>query len=793
MPNTLLINLQSAQQPIIMQHNLQRFFIVSLLYFCLCISAMLIIEPLSIINFIAPAAALFSGLVIIWGSIAFIGILCTTPFIAGFFYYGLELNPTVAIMSIALLAITLQGVLTKQLAFRLVYQAKWLKSRRLLLIFLLRIGPLASLISATAVLIVSILDNQTIQGTFLYTFVSSWVTSMLFAVFFIPLLLLSKEKTLFNIRKRFFVTLTSILGASAIFTLFITSQNEQQSYRLDKFLQTKQEITQDIVQEIDNVVMQVESMSALFYASEHVESDEFMLFSERIFSHSDSVIALKWAPLVHRNMKTEFEHLASKELQKTYNIKEMPDTLKSNAPSLKSIYAPLLYIYPKSDAQLLGVDVYGMFQKSLLTSSQASGIFASEPSLVEQDNFAKPSIFFSTAVPHLTPVALNRYGNSKPQPALLSQMQGFVVAVVQFESFFDSLTKKYNPKISINIEDISGNTPYLIYGQGVSGINRHIDFSEISVHSRQWRISISEYKPWLIQEMNAHTWYVLLGGAIGALLFQLLVLITVAYSSELNQQVELKTRALRLDKSKFEKRSIAKTYFLEAFNDELRMPLQVIKTFVEQLKQRGINNKQVSGIYHASNTIGQLLNTMADLSEIELGKVSVKHDTFDLYGLLNREELILKGEKLNENKTIYFLIDSEVPHFINSDELRIQKLLGLLIKSAQQLFGETPLRLAVKLHQHKMDSATLFFIFSNQGDVFTPYSREQFNIATSKDLGSYSTSMAIIKEVCQLLHGNVNVGFLASGDGVLSASVKVSITTLEQQKAHQAKYFDENR
>jgi signal transduction histidine kinase len=777
-----------------MHLNLKRFLITAILYFTVCTSAMLVIEPQSIVNFIAPAAAVFSGLFLIWGATALVTVLLVTPLVAAFFYYVIEIEVTLAVMSISLLGIVLQGVWTRQLALRFSYQNKWLRSRQYLLVFLFRVGPLASLISATAVLIVSILDNETVQGTFSYTFISSWATSMLLTVFFIPLMLLNKHRKQLNIRKRFFVSFTSILGALAIFSLFITSQNEQQGYRLDKFYQAKQEIRQSVIQEVTDIVNQVESLSALFYASEEVDYDEFMLFSSKILAKDKSVIALEWAPLVNKKNKNYFEGTAKDHLNKEYFIKDKASYNNYKKAEERALYAPILYVYPsKSEKLLLGLDVYSQFKKSLLWSLQSS-IIASEPSIIQQDSFIKPSVFFSTAVLSHSPNnnessengQLNRdfYGKNT------SRVQGFVIAVVEFDRFFDKLSLAYDNRVKINVEDITDNIPVRVYGEDLIHVNRHTDMIELSVYSRTWLININEFDSWFAQEMNTHTWFVLLGGTLGALFFQILVLMTLAYSSELNQQVELKTQALTLAKNKSDKRSLAKTYFLEAFNGELRIPLQIIKTLVEQLRQKGINNKQVSGINHAEVTIAQLLDTMMDLSEIESGRVAVKNDTFDLYGLLNRVELVLKGDTFNTNRTIHFLIDNEVPHFINSDELRIQKLLTLLINNAQKIFGDTALRLSIKLHKHKMDSATLFFIFSNQGETFTELSEKRFKEVVNSDLASYSTSMAIIKEVCQLLQGNVNVSFLASGNGVLSASVKVSVSTAEQQKLHQAKHFD---
>ena len=332
----------------------------------------------------------------------------------------------------------------------------------------------------------------------------------------------------------------------------------------------------------------------------------------------------------------------------------------------------------------------------------------------------------------------------------------------------------------------------MLFGQALLRDNRHVESIMLDVFSRQWRIDIGEHAPWFAQNKSWQAWTVLIGGTFGAFVFQLLILMMAAYSSELSQQVELKTRALILAKEKSERKSLAKTNFLQTLNNELRIPLHVIKTFIDQLKQKGINNKQITGIIHSGNNIAQLLDTMMDLSEIESGTITVKSEPFDFYGFLNRVEPILKANNERNGKSIFFLINKDVPHYINGDELRIQKLLYVLTKSAKQLFTTDALRLTIKLHKHKFNSASLFFIYSHQDETTAADSDEKIKSVINQNLASYSTSMAMVKEVCQLLQGNVNLGLLPSGGGVLTASIRVTITTAEQQNAHQALFFDDH-
>jgi signal transduction histidine kinase len=270
----------------------------------------------------------------------------------------------------------------------------------------------------------------------------------------------------------------------------------------------------------------------------------------------------------------------------------------------------------------------------------------------------------------------------------------------------------------------------------------------------------------------------------------MLILMMAAYSSELSQQVSFKTRALILAKESSEKKSLAKSRFLQTLNTELRMPLSAIKAFVEQLKQKGINNKEVTGISHAGSNVALLLDTMMDLSDIESGKVKAKDDCFDFYGFLQRTELVLKASNGYEGKSIFFLIDESVPHYINSDELYIQKLLNALIESAHSLLKTDALRLSIKLHTHMLAEASLFFTLSSQHASITSSNETVLNVEVYDAQTTDSTALAMAIKYSQLLQGDTHLGTLSTGSGVLSSSIRVNVSSIEQQEAQQGLTFD---
>ena len=777
------------------QLHIIRFVLSATLFFMVCFGATWLINPQSIVNFVGPSAAVVSGLLLIWGITPLIAVLVTTPLVALCLNSYFHLDANLTVMAIAMLAIVVQGFWTKQLVFRFIHYRKWLTSRRHLFFFLLRIGPIASLVSGVAVLVLNILDSKVLNGGFLYAFMNTWSASMLVAVFFVPLLLLVKNSEQLKLSKRVVVGFTSFLGGFAILLLFKASQYEQQHYREELFEQSTVEIERLIHAELGKVANTVNSLSALFKASEHVSPEEFALFSESIFKQNSSIRALEWAPIVPLAQRNDFEAQSSILLQQNFQIKDRSKTGGMAIAQQRNQYAPLYYVYPNQGNQsVLGLDVYTN-PKHILSMQEvveSSGIVASAPIILVQDEMAKPGMLFSVAIFSKQQESQEDKLASHNKLSVLNkgELQGFIVAVAQFDTFFQRLAKQKEQQVSFFIQDLSSYEPAIIFGQKASKSNRYTKNISIEVFSRLWKVDIAEKQAWFSQSKSWQAWAVLIGGTLGSVLFQMLILMMAAYSSELAQQVSFKTRALILAKESSDKKSLAKSHFLQALNAELRAPLLAIKAFVEQLKQKGINNKEVTGITHAGNNVALLLDNMMDLSNIESGKIKAKQDCFDLYGFLQRTELVIKASNSYEGKSVFFLIDESVPHYINSDELYIQKLLNVLIESAHHLLKSDTLRLSIKLHTHKLAEASLFFTLSSQNTDIKNSQEIVVNPDSHDEQPTNSTAFAMAIKYSQLLKGDTHLGTLSTGSGVLSASIRVSVSSSEEQEAHQGITFD---
>lgn len=762
-----------------MSTSVQRFFLTMVIYLSVCIYSYVFISPYSFISFVGPAAGITTALVVYWGASVLLAITLATVLFCLFLSLGANLPVGSSLVIIALLTLMLQSIWAKQLTFAQVNQQRWLKSRRNLLLFLFKVGPFISLISASSVVILTLLENEQYGENLFFVFVSSWSSSVLFSLFFTPLLLLSQGQHQLSSAKRFFITLASLLAFVSIGLLFTISQNVQQHQRLDSFNKVRNKVIDKIKHENALTIEQINSMSALFKAKEQVSKKEFDLFAQSIFQSESSVRVLEWAPVVRYENRAEFENKFS-----TINEKSINGIVKK--ASERSQYAPIKYLYPSlNNEQALGLDVLKN-AKTTIDMEQVvvqKGVVASAPISLIQDEHTNLGVLFVTAI---------FSANSNQKQDRDKDLLGFVIAVVQFESFFELISPDKSDNVSLFIEDVTTQEPFVLFGKKLNESYRHVEQTSLNVNSRKWRISLGENQPWQMQTKNWQMWAMLFGTTLGSVLFQVLILMMAVYSNELSVQVMRKTRELILAKENLEDKSTAKTHFLLSFTDELHASIKAINHYIKQLCRvtEKEQNQFVEQIALANNNMQRLLDMAGDLSKIELGALSITKEPLDLYGFLEQIEFMLKAENLNKNQEMQILIDSNVPHFINSDKLKIQQIIMACCGNIYKLYDNDKIRLTIRIHHQTVNTATLLLVFSSY-KYETSSASQATQQSLSKDVSLYGTEIMMAKEVCQLMGGDVNLTISALGEKVLTASIRIEITSSEQQQAHQGQIFDE--
>ena len=755
-----------------MKLNFHRLIVGAFLYLSICLLANIVIKPFSDLNFLGPAAGIAGALAIIWGPAGiFSAVLGNLTFqVLQVLYFEQDIN--VALIFLSSLAILLQACWVRQLTEQSVKKQKWLNSQTALFKFILYIGPLASLVIGLSSLLIALLEVEQFNSPPMYTFVMSYAGSILVSVFAIPILLFLFGKQKLGLSKRIFLILSSLLGALAVSFLFYISQQLHQSQRAHQLERDYEKISNAIKNERSNINRKLDSMGAFFKSSSSVSLREFKSFAHQVYKEKSSVVLLQWAPALNEDNKHAFEEDIGKQLKVDYQITEQTLLGDIIFASIHDVYLPVTYIYPVNQYEMMyGLNLWNdKLQKEAISRAVklrkivASENFAlnflpqyEEVMLIHKPIFNVKNIYGSLKIPKQSPVS------------------GFIVAMVKIKPFLSDLMALY-PELNLYIEDASNLDKRVVYGERITVENRLHHRFNVDVFTRNWDISIAEKQPWGMQSKSWTVWLMIIGATLAGIFYQLLFLLIAAYSLELNYRVTVKTRNLILAKEKSEKESSAKTQFLHTLSKELRTPFTIIKRLTETFPDDNMSSQTkayIANISYASLNIEQLIDTVNELSNIESGLVYLNHRPFDFSVFLARMKNMIKVSPYLNTQEIKIELAKNLPTFINSDELRLQKLFMMLVENVEEVLSSKVFCVSVNVHFHKGNAATIFFVVTHLDEKVT--SNISIDSSRKTNFSVLNTRMAMLQELCVLFKGDLKLSKLPSGNLMISASVKINL------------------
>jgi len=174
---------------------------------------------------------------------------------------------------------------------------------------------------------------------------------------------------------------------------------------------------------------------------------------------------------------------------------------------------------------------------------------------------------------------------------------------------------------------------------------------------------------------------------------------------DLEKKVEERTRELTLALEEVKRISKHKTEFVSSVSHELRTPLTSIKGYAsillteklgplpEEIKQR------LSKINHHSDELVQLVNDLLDISRLESGKITMKHELQDLKNII-AEVSDLLSIQLKEKQ---IELNLDIPANANTvfiDQDQIKRVFINIISNAIKF---TPLKGKITVQSHKVD------------------------------------------------------------------------------------------
>ncbi|GAA4310212.1 hypothetical protein GCM10023149_04810 [Mucilaginibacter gynuensis] len=253
------------------------------------------------------------------------------------------------------------------------------------------------------------------------------------------------------------------------------------------------------------------------------------------------------------------------------------------------------------------------------------------------------------------------------------------------------------------------------------------------------------------------TGFITLGFVVLTVILLYLILTDITRSTRYRKELE-EAR----DEAEYHSR--AKQRFLSNMSHEIRTPLQSIFGYAELARlQQQSNKHHIEAIYQSSKHLMQIVNEVLDYNRIISGKFTYTNKVFDMRGLLQEVESVMKLPA--ENKSLKFTGNYHLPtnSLVNGDPFRLKQvlynLLGNAIKFTEEgevLFTVSYVQNGDGLHYTFRVKDTGVGLSANDIDrIFNEF--EQAETPGQRQDKGTGLGLAICKELVELQGGSINV------------------------------------
>ena len=246
---------------------------------------------------------------------------------------------------------------------------------------------------------------------------------------------------------------------------------------------------------------------------------------------------------------------------------------------------------------------------------------------------------------------------------------------------------------------------------------------------------------------------------------------------------------LKLAKEKAEAANHVKEEFIRNMSHDIRTPLSGIigiSSLIEQEAKTTEEKERARMVNISGEQLLTLLNSVLDIVAIDSVKENqISLSTFDIRELLqNLYDLELPSIKL-KNLDLRIHIEDEVPQFIQSDPVKIHRVLlnflGNALKFTEKGFIEVHLRLKSKTNnililEFSIRDSGIGIAHRDKKKIFKRFYRA--NPSSQGIYSGYGVGLHIVKKYMQLLKGQINIES-APGEGTIFTVIIPALAALD--------------
>lgn len=226
---------------------------------------------------------------------------------------------------------------------------------------------------------------------------------------------------------------------------------------------------------------------------------------------------------------------------------------------------------------------------------------------------------------------------------------------------------------------------------------------------------------------------------------------------------------------------------------ELRTPVNGVLGLAQNMLDTELTKEQrdtVELIIHCCNNMTKIINNILDFSKLQSGKFTIENREFSFHTMMDK--VVKMNLPAIEEKGLRLVcnVSSDIPDKLIGDELRITQVLNNLLSNAIKFTSIGQIVVNVVLSLDYEDEMEIFFMVIDSGigisddekdKLFKSFS--QVDASITRKFGGTGLGLSIVKQLVQMMGGDVNVESEKGKGSTFSFSVRLKKVEQQEQPA----------